>query len=339
MRRQNRQIILASRPYGEPRPENFRLVENDIPPLADGQILLQTLWMSLDPYMRGHMDEGASYAPRVQLGEVMKADTVNKVIESKHEDFRVGELVDGYTHWQTFSVSDGTGLHRIDPTVAPISTALGVLGMPGQTAYMGLLNIGQPKAGETLVVAAATGPVGSLVGQIGKIRGCRVVGIAGTPDKCRYLIDDLGFDAAVHHRASDFKEKLASACPNGIDIYFENVGGHVWQAVFPLLNNFARVPVCGLIAHYNDVGLPAGPDHVAELMEAVLVKRFTIRGFIVSDFDSQIEDFRRDVSSWLKVGRIKYKEDVVKGLENAPTAFIGLLKGQNFGKLLVKVSE
>jgi NADPH-dependent curcumin reductase CurA len=335
----NKQIILASRPYGEPRPDNFRLVEGAIPPLEDGQILLQTLWMSLDPYMRAHMDEGESYAPRVQLGEVMKADTVNQVVESKHDDFSVGEIVDGYTHWQTFSVSDGTGLHRVDPTIAPISTALGVLGMPGQTAYTGLLNIGQPKAGETLVVAAATGPVGSLVGQIGKLRGCRVVGIAGGPEKRRYVIDALGFDAALDHSAPDFEEKLAAACPVGIDIYFENVGGHVWRAVFPLLNNFARIPVCGLIAHYNDEGLPAGPDHVPELMEAVLVKRFTIRGFIVSDFDSQLDDFRRDVSSWLKAGIIKYKEDVVEGLENAPTAFIGLLKGLNFGKLLIKVSE
>jgi NADPH-dependent curcumin reductase len=337
--RTNQRIILASRPHGKPQRENFKFVASEIPPLEDGQILLQTLWLSLDPYMRAHMDEGVSYAPRVQLGEVMKADTVNRVVESKHPGFKVGEIVDGYTHWQTFSVSDGAGLHRVDPAIAPISTALGVLGMPGLTAYTGLLNIGKPRPGETLAVAAATGPVGSLVGQIGKMQGCRVIGIAGSSEKCQFLTDDLGFDAGLNHRATDFKEKLAAACPDGIDIYFENVGGHVWHAVFPLLNDFARIPVCGLIAHYNDVGLPPGPDHLPEVMEAVLVKRLTIRGFIVTDFEDQIDDFRRDVSSWLRTGAIKYKEDVIEGLENAPSAFIGLLKGRNFGKLLVKVSE
>ena len=338
-RAKNHQIILASRPHGEPRLENFQLVESAIPDIQNGEVLVETIWLSLDPYMRGHMDAGESYSPRVQVGGVMKADTVSRIIESKNSDFKIGDLVDGYMHWQNFSISDGTGLRKVDPGIAPISTALGVLGMPGMTAYTGLLNIGQPKPGETLVVAAATGPVGSLVGQMGKMRGCRVVGIAGGPEKCRYMHEELEFDAALDHRALEFPESLVEACPNGIDIYFENVGGHVWKAVFPLLNYFARVPVCGLVAHYNDVGLPPGPNHLPQLMETVLVKRFTLRGFIVSDFEAQADDFRRDMVEWLSKGLIKYKEDMVEGLENAPEAFIGLLKGRNFGKLLVRVSQ
>ena len=269
----------------------------------------------------------------------MKADTVSRVIESRHVGFVVGEIVDGYTFWETLTISDGFGLQKVDTGVAPVSTALGVLGMPGQTAYTGLLNIGQPKQGETLVVAAAAGPVGSLVGQIGKLYGCRVVGIAGGAEKCRFVSGELGFDVALDHRADDLADQLRSACPSGIDIYFENVGGHVWNAVFPLLNDFARIPVCGLVAHYSDVGPPAGPDRLVQLMHAALVKRFTIRGFIVSDFDSQIDDFRRDVTGWLKAGKIKYREHLVDGLENAPAAFIGLLHGLNFGKLLVKVAD
>jgi NADPH-dependent curcumin reductase len=335
----NRQIVLASRPEGEPRPENFRLVESGIPALQDGEVLLQTLWLSLDPYMRGHMNAGESYSSGVQIGGVMRADTVSRVVQSNNSGFEVGDIVDGYLYWQSHSVSDGGGLRKLDPELAPVSTALGVLGMPGMTAYVGLLNIGQPKPGETLAVAAATGPVGSLVGQIAKMRGCRVVGIAGGPEKCRYMREDLGFDAALDHRAPDLADRLADACPKGIDIYFENVGGHVWKAVFPLLNTFARVPVCGLVAHYNEVGPPSGPDRVPETMRAVLSKRLTVRGFMVFDFEAQADDFRRDVAGWLREGKITYKEDVVVGLENAPAAFIGLLKGQNFGKLLVKVSE
>jgi NADPH-dependent curcumin reductase CurA len=211
--------------------------------------------------------------------------------------------------------------------------------MPGMTAYTGLLNIGQPKPGETLVVAAASGAVGSVVGQIAKLKGCRVVGIAGGDKKVRYLTEELGFDAGLDHHAPDFADRLSKACPKGVDIYFENVGGAVWGAVFPLLNNFARVPVCGLIAHYNDTGLPAGPDRTSLVMRAILVKRLTLRGFIVSDFAAQISDFLRDVGGWLRDGKLKYREDVVVGLEKAPAAFIGLLKGYNFGKLLIKVPD
>jgi len=340
---QNKKVVLASRPVGEPKPENFRLVDDPVPALGDGQILLQTLFLSLDPYMRGRMSAAKSYAQPVEIGAVMEGGAVSRVLQSKHAGFKPGEIVQGRTGWQSHAVSDGTSLgaplQKIDPQIAPISTALGVLGMPGMTAYTGLLNIGQPKAGETLVVAAATGPVGSLVGQIGRLKGCRVVGIAGGTDKVRYMREELGFDVALDHKAPDFASLLAAACPRGIDIYFENVGGHVWEAVFPLLNDFARVPVCGLIAHYNDEGTAPGPDRLPMAMRAVLSKRLTLRGFIVRDFAAQAEDFRRDVASWITAGEIKYREDVVDGLEKAPEAFIGLLKGRNFGKLVVKVAE
>jgi NADPH-dependent curcumin reductase len=337
--RTNRKIVLASRPEGAPQPSNFRLEESPAPEPRDGQVLLRTLWLSLDPYMRGRMSAARSYAKPVEVGEPMVGGTVNEVVASKHPDFKPGDVVLGYAGWQDYAVSDGAGLRKLDPRRAPISTALGVLGMPGMTAYTGLLTIGQPKSGETAAVAAATGPVGSLVGQIAKIKDCRAVGIAGGKDKCRYLVDELGFDAAVDHRSKNFPDELRQACPKGIDVYFENVGGAVWDAVFPLLNDFARIPVCGLIAQYNMTELPGGPDRTPQLFRQVLTKRLTIRGFIVSDFASQAEAFGRDVSAWLTQGKIKYKEDVVEGLENAPQAFVGLLQGKNFGKLLVRVSK
>jgi NADPH-dependent curcumin reductase CurA len=337
--RTNRKIVLASRPEGAPQPSNFRLEESPAPEPRDGQVLLRTLWLSLDPYMRGRMSAARSYAKPVEVGEPMVGGTVNEVVASKHPDFKPGDVVLGYAGWQEYAVSDGAGLRKLDPRRAPVSTALGVLGMPGMTAYTGLLTIGQPKSGETVVVAAATGPVGSTVGQIAKIKGCRAVGIAGGQEKCRYLIDELGFDAAVDHRSKNFPDELRQVCPKGIDVYFENVGGAVWDAVFPLLNDFARIPVCGLIAQYNMTELPSGPDRTPQLFRQVLTKRLTIRGFIVSDFASQAEAFARDVSAWLQQGKIKYKEDVVEGLENAPQAFVGLLQGKNFGKLLVRVSK
>ena len=335
----NRQIVLASRPFGEPTEGNFRLIEGEQPDASDSGLLLKTLWLSLDPYMRGLMSEGESYTAPTGIGEVMDGGTVSQVLASRLDKFAVGDFVVGYTGWQEYAQSDGTGLRKLDPNLAPISTALGILGMPGMTAYTGLLNIGQPKPGETLVVAAASGAVGSVVGQIANLKGCRVVGIAGGEKKVSYLAEELGFDAGLDHYASNFADHLRKACPNGVDIYFENVGGKVWDAVFPLLNHFARVPVCGLIAHYNDESLPAGPNRTPELMSAILVKRLTLRGFIVSDFAAQTPDFLRDVGGWLRDGKLKYREDVVVGLEKAPAAFIGLLKGQNFGKLLVKVAE
>jgi NADPH-dependent curcumin reductase CurA len=244
-----------------------------------------------------------------------------------------------YSGWQEYDISDGTGLRKLDPTRANISTALGILGMPGMTAYVGLLHIGQPREGETVCVAAATGPVGSAVGQMAKIKGARAVGIAGGAEKCRALIEEFGFDAAVDHRSPNFADDLAKACPKGIDVYFENVGGEVWTAVLPLLNDFARIPVCGLIAHYNMTEAPQGPDRTPELMMRVLRQRLTLRGFIVSDFADQGLAFIRDTAGWLKEGRIKYREDIVEGLSAAPEAFIGLLQGKNFGKLLVRVGK
>ncbi len=335
----NRQIILVSRPQGEPTAENFKLTEAPVPEIGDGQVLLKTKYLSLDPYMRGRMSDARSYAQPFNLGEPLGGGTVSEVAASKNPNFSAGDAVLAYGGWQEYSVSNGGDLQKLDPKLAPISTALGVLGMPGMTAYTGLLNIGQPKEGETLAVAAAAGPVGATVGQIGKIKGCRVVGIAGGKQKTRYLLEELGFDAAIDHRSANFKDELKSACPHGIDIYFENVGGAVWDAVLPLLNNFARVPVCGLVANYNATSLPEGPDRTPALMRAILVKRLRIQGFIVWDFAKQAPEFLRDAGGWIREGRLKYREDIVEGLENAPRAFIGLLKGENFGKLLVKIAD
>jgi NADPH-dependent curcumin reductase CurA len=335
---QNRRILLASRPEGEPKGENFRLDAAPVPQPGEGEVLIRTKWLSLDPYMRGRMSAAKSYAKPVEVGAVMEGGTVGEIVSSRNNAFREGDIVLSHSGWQDYAISNGQGLRRLDPERAPIQTALGVLGMPGMTAYTGLLNIGQPKEGETVVVAAATGPVGSAVGQIGKLKGARAVGIAGGPEKCRLLVEEFGFDAAIDHRAPDLPEQLAKACPKGIDVYFENVGGKVWDAVFPLLNDFARIPVCGIVSHYNDTELPPGPDRTPQLMGAVLRKRLTLRGFIVWDFASQAGEFAREMGGWIKDGRIRYREDVVEGLEKAPEAFIGLLKGRNTGKLLVRVS-
>lgn len=334
----NRQILLASRPRGEPTPDNFKLVEADVPEPGPGQMLLRTIYLSLDPYMRGRMNAGPSYAKPVEVGEVMEGRAVGEIVKSNLPQYKPGDLVVAGTGWQQYALSDGNGSQKIEPTLRPISYALGVLGMPGMTAYTGLLNIGKPQPGETLVVAAASGAVGSVVGQIAKIKGCRTIGIAGGEQKCRYVKEELGFDDCLDHRHPDLAERLKAACPKGLDIYFENVGGAVFDAVLPLLNNFARIPVCGLIAHYNAAELPAGPNRVPQVMHSVLVKRLTFRGFIVWDFSSQHPDFLRDMSVWLREGRVKYKEDITDGLENAPRELIGLLKGQNFGKKIIRVS-
>lgn len=334
----NRQTLLASRPRGEPTPDNFKLVETDVPEPRPGQMLLRTIYLSLDPYMRGRMNAGPSYAKPVEVGEVMEGRAVSEVVKSNLPQYQPGDLVVAVTGWQQYALFDGNGVQKIDPTLRPISYALGVLGMPGMTAYTGLLNIGKPQPGETLVVAAASGAVGSVVGQIAKIKGCRTIGIAGGEQKCRYVKEELGFDDCLDHRQPDLAERLKAACPKGLDIYFENVGGAVFDAVLPLLNNFARIPVCGLIAHYNAAELPAGPNRVPQVMHSILVKRLTLRGFIVWDFSSQYPDFIRDMSGWLAEGRVKYREDITDGLENAPRELIGLLKGKNFGKKIIRVS-
>ncbi len=330
----NRQIRLASRPRGAPTQANFEIVETPIPEPGEGEALTRTLFLSLDPYMRGRMNETKSYSAPVPIGGVMVGQTVGEVVVSRDPGFAAGDIVVGFGNWQDYAAIPAKTLRKLSPALAPVSTALGVLGMPGHTAYVGLLDIGQPKPGETVVVSSAAGAVGSLVGQIAKIKGCRVVGIAGGAIKCRYVVEELGFDACIDHRAADFAAALARACPNGVDIDFENVGGAVLQAIWPLLNDFARVVVCGLVAHYNDPTPASSPD-----FRAVLTKRFTVRGFIIIDHHARFGDFLRDVSAWRRDGRVKYREDIVDGLEHAPEAFIGLLQGHNFGKLIVRVAQ
>jgi len=333
-----RRIVLASRPAGEPAPDNFRLEEFRVPSPGPGELLIRTRWLSLDPYMRGRMSDAPSYMPPVAVGAPMEGGGVGEVIASSHPEYAAGDIVLGRLGWQTHVLSNGAGLRKLDPEAAPPSTALGVLGMPGLTAYIGVTEIGRPKAGETFVVAAASGAVGSMAGQLARIAGARVVGIAGGEKKCRYVKDELGFDDCIDHRAADFAERLRAACPAGIDVYFENVGGKVFEAVFPLLNLHARVPVCGVISQYNATELPPGPNLVPALMRGILTKRITIQGFLVGDHFGKAGEFYKQAGAWLREGRIRYREDVIEGLENAPRGLIGLLRGENFGKALVRVA-
>ena len=335
----NRQIVLASRPKGAPVDSNFRLENSAVPIAAPGEVLLRSVYLSLDPYMRGRMNDTKSYAEPVALDEVMVGGTVCQVELSNHPDFEVGEWVLAFTGWQDYAVSDGEGLLKLGKDPQHPSYALGVMGMPGFTAYMGLLDIGQPKAGDTIVVAAAAGAVGSMVGQIGKIKGCRVVGVAGSAEKCRYVKETLGFDECLNHKDENFAEQLANACTAGIDVYFENVGGKVFDAVLPLLNVGARVPLCGLISQYNRTALPEGPDRMSALMGQLLIKRIKMQGFIIfDDYGHRYNEFAKDMTQWLAQGKIHYREHLIEGLENAPHAFIGLLEGKNFGKMVVKTN-
>ncbi|TGQ90954.1 NADP-dependent oxidoreductase [Mesorhizobium sp. M8A.F.Ca.ET.208.01.1.1] len=334
----NTRIVLAARPQGRPKQSDFRVESVAIGEPGEGELLLQILYLSLDPYMRGRMSAARSYAKPVEIDGVMEGGTVARVVKSRHAGFAEGDIVLSHSGWQSFAVSDGVGLRKLDPAAAPVTTALGVLGMPGFTAYAGLLTIGRPKAGETVVVAAASGAVGSAVGQIARIKGARAVGIAGGPEKCAFVRQELGFDAVVDHRADNFAEQLKVACPGGIDVYFENVGGPVWDAVFPLLNEFARVPVCGLIAQYN-IPADSGADRLPALMQQVLHRSLTIRGFIQREFVDQRPAFYREMAEWIASGRVRYREDIVDGIGNAPQAFLGLLEGKNFGKLIVRVAR
>ena len=326
----NRQVRLKSRPVGAPTPANFDIVDAPMPPVGDGDVLRRTKFLSLDPYMRGRMSDGPSYAAPVEVGATMCGHTVSEVVESRNPMFRAGDIVAGYDGWQAYAVSNGKDLRKLDSSLPP-TTALGVLGMPGMTAFVGLMDIGQPKAGETVVVAAASGAVGSVVGQLAKIKGCRAVGVAGSDAKCRYVVDELGFDACVNHRSADLKGALRDACPNGIDVYFENVGGVVQEAVLRLINVGARISLCGLIAEYNAPPAP-GPS-----WRLLLVKRAMVRGFIVSDHNDRAPAFLQEVAPLVAQGRIKYREDIVDGLDAAPSALVGLLEGKNFGKLIVRV--
>jgi len=333
-----RQIVLAARPKGKPDLTDFRLEETAIATPASGQLLLEVQYLSLDPYMRGRMDDRKSYATPLQVGDVMSGQTVARVLTSNHAAYANGDIVLASTGWRTHALSDGNGLRKLDPAVAPVTTGLGVLGMPGFTAYGGLRVIGKPAPGETVVVAAASGPVGSLVGQLAKIAGARAVGIAGGPEKCAYVQDEIRFDAAIDHRDAAFAAQLTAACLDGIDVYFENVGGAIWQAVLPLLNTFARVPVSGLIAQYNGVGKGDGTDRLPATMREILSKSLTVRGFLNYEFAAEhYPEFLCEVGAGIADGRIRYREDFVDGLEQAPAAFIGLLEGRNFGKLIVRM--
>jgi len=336
----NRRIVLAERPKGAADLNSFRLETVSLDPPREGEVLLRTEWLSLDPYMRGRMSDAPSYAAPVALGAVMLAETVARIERSRHPNYREGERVLCANGWQDYSVSNGTGLIKLPAELARPSHALGVMGMPGFTAYVGLLDIGRPQAGETVVVAAATGAVGSVVAQIAKLKGCRVGGVAGGAEKCAWAVEQLKLDACIDHRGAAFESELAAASPRGVDVYYENVGGRVFRAVLPLLNAHARIPVCGLISQYNEAPQILPGDTVPALMRAILVKRLTLRGFIISDgFAERRAEFLQTMSAWLREGKITYREDVVEGLENAPRAFLGLLAGRNFGKLVIHVGR
>ncbi len=330
----NRQILLAARPAGTPKATDFALEEGPIPEAGPGQILIRNIYMSVDPYMRGRMSDRKSYAPSFQVGRPMDGRAIGQVVASQHPGFAAGDYVASMHGWREYAVSNGEGVSRIDRAKAPLSAFLGVLGMPGFTGWYGLKEIGKPKSGETLVVSGAAGAVGSLTAQMGKILGCRVVGTAGTEGKCAYLAEDLGLDAAINYRkAGDLPDALRRACPGGIDIYFENVGGAMLDAVLRLLNPFARIPLCGMISQYNFDPPEPGPRYLFSLIG----NRALMQGFIVSDHFNRYAEFVAEVGPWVKAGRIKYQETIVEGIENAPRAFIGLFSGDNLGKMLVKL--
>jgi NADPH-dependent curcumin reductase CurA len=335
----NRQWQLARRPHGEPRVEDFRLVEAGVPEAsAPGTVVVRNLLLSLDPYMRWRMNDAKSYAPPVALGDVMVGATVAEIVASRDPDFAKGDMVVAPGGWQDYALLPGDALRPIDTRGVDAPAHLGVLGSPGFTAYAGLMKIGQPKPGETVVVGAATGPVGSMVGQLARHAGCRTVAIAGGAAKCRLAVDHFGFDAAVDHRGPDIASALADACPVGIDVYFENIGGQVLDAVFPLLNDFARVPVCGLVSQYSDTDARRDGTPAAVLMRDMLVKRLAFKGFIVTDFAEYRQEFLDLVTPQVERGEIARLEDIADGLENAPEAFLGLLKGRNRGKLMVRLT-
>jgi NADPH-dependent curcumin reductase CurA len=330
----NRQIRLKSRPTGAPTADAFETVDEPIPQIGEGDVLRRTIYLSLDPYMRGRMSDAPSYAQPVGLGEVMCGHTVSQVIASKNPRFQAGDIVAGFDGWQTHAVNEGKMLRPLNGASVRITTAIGVLGMPGMTAWFGLNEIGQPKPGETVVVSAASGAVGSVVGQLAKIHGCRAVGVAGSPDKCRYVVEELGFDACVNYKLDGFPAALAAACPSGVDVYFDNVGGAVLAATLRILNRGARIPLCGLIAEYNAEFKTPGPN-----LRPLLTNRALIKGFIVSDHYDRFAAFLQECTPLVASGRLKYREDIVDGLDAAPSAFIGLLEGRNFGKLIVRVSD
>ena len=330
---ENKRVVLASRPAGWVTESNFRIETAPVPKPKDGEVLVKIHWLSLDPYMRGRMNDTKSYAAKQEIDAVMVGGTAGEVVESKNPKFKVGDTVSGMLGWQQYGLSDGTGLNKIDASRAPMSAFLGVLGMPGVTAWVGLLDICQPKAGETVVVSAASGAVGSAVGQIAKLKGCRAVGIAGGKAKCEYVVKELGFDACVDYKAGRLNDDLRAAAPKGIDCYFENVGGEILDAVLKQMNAFSRIAVCGLISQYN-----ATESYGVKTFQSILTNRIKVQGFIVSDRMELWAKALPELIGWVAGGKIKYRETVANGLESAPKAFIGLLKGENFGKQLVKLA-
>jgi NADPH-dependent curcumin reductase CurA len=330
-----REIHLASRPVGAPKPSDFRVATTPVPEPGEGQFLVRNIYMSVDPYMRGRMRDIKSYVPPFQVGAVLDGGSVGQVVASRHAKFAEGDCVVGGQGFREYYVTDGTGQRKVDPKLAPLSAYLGILGMPGLTAYVGLIDLGKPKAGETLLVSAAAGAVGMVVGQIGKVLGLRVVGSAGGPDKARWLTDELGFDAAFDYRAASGRldRAIAEHCPEGVDIYFENVGGAMLEAALANMRPFGRIPLCGMIALYNEEEPQPGPRNLI----FCIPRRLTLTGFIVSDHFDRFPAFIKDVGGWLAEGKLKNRETVVHGIENAPAAFIGLLGGENTGKMLVQV--
>ena len=335
----NQKMCLAKRPSGEPGDDCFKLVEEEVPALESGQILIEVMWMSLDPYMRGRMNDVKSYAKPLQIGDVMTGESAGQVVASRSDRFQVGDYVTAHMGWQSMIVADDDEprLMKVDLKNGTLSAHLGVVGMPGRTAFYGLMDVGKPSAGETLVVAAASGAVGSVVGQIARIKGLRVVGIAGGEDKCRYVREELGFDECLDYKTGNLSEKLKAACPDGIDIYFENVGGEVTRAVAPLLNKGARVPICGYISNYNDQDITQAetPFHILKSLSDVPEHRF----FVVTEWQDSWQQTTEQLGAWVSSGQIKYRESVGEGLENAPELFRGLLRGRNFGKQLVKIAD
>lgn len=329
----NTQVLFKSRPEGAPTVDNFEIVQRPLPPLGDGEVLRRTLWLSVDPYMRGRMSTAKSYAEPAQLGEPMVGQTVSEVLASNNPRFAPGDFVLGFDGWQSHASGEAKGLRKIDPSHGPLSWWLGVLGMVGLTSYVALLDIGEPKEGETVVVSGAAGAVGSIAGQIAKIKGCRVVGTAGSDEKCDFVTKELGFDACINYKTADLREALKATCPDGIDVYFDNVAGAVLEAVLKRINLNARIALVGLISTYNDAKPQPGPN-----LTPLLVKRAKIQGMLVFDHTHRTPDFLRDMSQWLREGKIKVREDVVEGLENAPKAFVGLFAGENIGKRVVKIA-
>jgi NADPH-dependent curcumin reductase len=328
----NLQVLLASRPHGWPTEDNFRVVESAMPRIGDGEVLVRGLYLSLDPYMRGRMNDAPSYVPPVQVDAVMCGEVAGEVIESRHPKYAVGDRVAGDLGWQQYAVSTGKGLRKLAP-VTPLTAQLSVCGMPGVTAYVGLLDIGKPEPGQTVVVSGAAGAVGGVVGQIAKLKGCRAVGIAGGPDKCRFVVEQLGFDACLDYKAGDLRGQLKAATPQGVDVYFDNVGGEILDTVLPRMNPFSRLPLCGLISQYN-----ATEAYGVKNFRHILVNRIKVQGFIVFDFAERYPAARADLAQWLAEGRLRHHETVAEGLRAAPAAFLGMLRGANLGKQLVRLA-